>query len=104
MSRGGERSSKHGRGGRRSLGGGECHEQRAGDLPGHPQGDRNGSGVCQQLALHFLGFWNTWGKGMDSRKLNLPYDAALHLFEKLQFCISPLFLAVGILSDMKHFL
>lgn len=28
---------------------------------------------------------------MGSEKLTLPQDAALHLFEKVQFCISPLF-------------
>lgn len=43
------------------------------------------------------------GTGMDSKKVNLPHHAALHLFVKLQFCISPLFLTLGILSDVKHF-
>lgn len=41
---------------------------------------------------------------MGSKKLKLPKDAALHLFEKLQFYVLPLFFTIGILSEMKHFL
>lgn len=62
-----------------------------------PQGNRSGSGVCQQLGLNFHVFCvvRTLGEGMDSKKLKFPQDAALHLFEKLQFYISPLFLLFG---------
>lgn len=58
-----------------------------------PRSSRSGSGVSQQLGLHLHIFCGvrTLGEGMGSEKLTLPQDAALHLFEKVQFYISPLF-------------